>query len=72
MSGQANSIVREYLERVSWKVLEKFRPVLKELIRGHAGVYALYCGIFFIASMGLLMTPVISHVLHRFHLDREG
>lgn len=43
-----------------------------DAVKLFAGVYALYCGIFFIASMGLLMTPVISHVLHRFHLDREG
>jgi hypothetical protein len=25
----------------------------------------------FIATVGLLLTPVASHVLHRFHLDRE-
>ena len=36
-----------------------------------AGLYALYCGVVFIASVGLLLTPVASHVLHRFHLDRE-
>lgn len=35
-----------------------------------AAAYALYCGIFFIASMGLLLAPVMNHILHRFHLDR--
>lgn len=34
--------VREYLEKVSWQVLDKWRPSLKSMIRGHAGVYALY------------------------------
>jgi hypothetical protein len=36
-----------------------------------AGFYALYCGVVFIASVGLLLTPVASHVLHRFHLSQN-
>jgi hypothetical protein len=36
-----------------------------------AGLYAIYCGVVFIATVGLLLTPVASHVLHRFHLDKE-
>jgi hypothetical protein len=36
-----------------------------------AGLYAIYCGVVFIATVGLLLTPVASHVLHRFHLDRD-
>jgi hypothetical protein len=40
-------------------------------IKLFAGVYAIYCGVVFIATVGLLLTPVASHVLHRFHLDRE-
>jgi hypothetical protein len=36
-----------------------------------AGLYAIYCGVVFIASVGLLLTPVAAHVLHRFHLDRD-
>ena len=35
-----------------------------------AGVYAIYCGVVFIASAGLLIAPLGQHVLHRFHLDR--
>jgi hypothetical protein len=37
-----------------------------------AGLYAIYCGVVFIATVGLLLTPVASHVLHRFHLDRDS
>jgi hypothetical protein len=47
-------------------------PLSNDAVKVFAGVYALYCGIFFIASVGLLLTPVASHVLHRFHLDRES
>ena len=35
-----------------------------------AGVYALYCGVVFIATAGLLIAPIGTHILHRFHLDR--
>lgn len=36
-----------------------------------AGAYALYCGVVFIATAGLIITPVGAHVLHRFHLDQD-
>jgi len=36
-----------------------------------AGAYALYCGVVFIATAGLVLAPVGSHVLHRFHLDND-
>lgn len=36
-----------------------------------AGTYALYCGIVFIATAGLVLAPVGSHILHRFHLDKD-
>jgi hypothetical protein len=36
-----------------------------------AGIYAIYCGVVFIATVGLVLAPVVSHTLHRFHLDEE-
>jgi hypothetical protein len=36
-----------------------------------AGVYAMYCGVVFIATVGLVLAPVVSHALHRFHLDEK-
>ena len=36
-----------------------------------AGGYALYCGVVFIATAGLVLAPVGSHILHRFHLDKK-
>jgi len=36
-----------------------------------AGIYAIYCGVVFIATAGLLLAPVGSHILHKFHLDKD-
>ena len=36
-----------------------------------AGIYAMYCGVVFIATTGLMIVPVAHHVLHRFHLDQN-
>jgi hypothetical protein len=36
-----------------------------------AGFYALYCGVVFIATAGLIIAPVGMHVLHKFHLDKS-
>lgn len=43
-SRKGNAIVRGYFERVSWSVLDKYWPIVREMIKGHAGVYALYKG----------------------------
>jgi len=31
-----NGIVRGFFERVSWQVLDKYRPIVKQMIRGRA------------------------------------
>ena len=36
-----------------------------------AGFYALYAGLVFIVTSALLFTPVLHHVLHRFHWDKR-
>ena len=36
-----------------------------------AGVYALYCGVVFIATVGLVLAPVGAHVLRSIHLDKD-
>jgi len=37
-----------------------------------AGVYAIYCGVVFIATAGLLIAPLAQHVLHKFHLEQKS
>ncbi len=34
-----------------------------------AGLYALYCGLVVIVSMGILLAPIFHRFLHRFHLE---
>lgn len=36
-----------------------------------ASVYALFSGVIFIALMGIILSPVVHRVLHKFHVD-EG
>lgn len=37
-----------------------------------ASGYALFAGIVFIASMGLVIAPIAHRLLHRFHVESEG
>ena len=36
-----------------------------------ASMYALYSGIMLLASVGVMLSPVLHRVLHRFHLETE-
>ena len=46
-------------------------PLKNDAIKLFAGAYALYCGVVFIATAGLVIAPIGTHVLHRFHLDKK-
>ncbi len=34
-----------------------------------AGLYALFAGVVFLVLAGVMLAPVVHHVLHRFHLE---
>ena len=36
-----------------------------------ASIYALFSGVIFIALMGIILSPVVHRVLHKFHVDEE-
>ena len=36
-----------------------------------AGCYALFCGVAFISSMAIFITPILHRFLHKFHLDED-
>jgi len=36
-----------------------------------AGCYALYCGLVFLVSAGVLLAPVVHRLLHRFHWEQS-
>jgi len=44
-------------------------PLTNDSVKLFAGAYAIYCGVVFIATLGLMLAPISMHVLHRFHLD---
>jgi hypothetical protein len=46
-------------------------PLTNDAAKLFAGGYALYCGVVFIATAGLIIAPVGTHILHRFHLDQK-
>jgi hypothetical protein len=46
-------------------------PLGNDSAKLFAGAYALYCGVVFIATAGLVLAPVGTHILHRFHLDKD-
>ena len=37
-----------------------------------AGIYALYAGLAFIVAAGVLLTPVLHRLLHKFHWNQGG
>jgi hypothetical protein len=37
-----------------------------------AGLYALYAGLVFLLIVGLVFTPVVHRLLHKFHWDQPG
>ena len=69
MKRGGNGFVREYLERVSWRVLDKYQPILRTMIRKHAGVYALYKGekLYYVGLATNLMGRVNHHLRDRHH-----
>jgi hypothetical protein len=46
-------------------------PLTNDPAKLFAGTYALYCGVVFIATAGLIIAPVGTHILHKFHLDKQ-
>ena len=46
-------------------------PLTNDAVKLFAGAYAIYCGVVFIATAGLLISPLARHVLHRFHLEQK-
>jgi hypothetical protein len=47
-------------------------PLKNDAVKIFAGAYAIYCGVVFIATAGLLIGPLARHVLHKFHLEQKS
>jgi hypothetical protein len=35
-----------------------------------AGIYAMFCGVIFLSTMGILLAPIAHRALHKFHLEK--
>ena len=44
-------------------------PIVNPSARIFAGIYALFCGIAFLLSMGIVITPIVHRFFHKFHAD---
>jgi len=69
-------LVTQHLEDASWKVLEEYPRVVKDMIRGRAGVYALYSEgkLYYVGLASNLMGRLKSHLKDRHNgsWDRFG
>jgi len=36
-----------------------------------ASFYAIFCGLVLIGTMGLIISPIVHRMLHRFHIDEQ-
>ena len=42
MKRKIDNLVTEFFEKISWEILEKYPQIVNEMIKGKAGLYALY------------------------------
>jgi hypothetical protein len=60
-------LVTEHLEKVSWRVLEDYAPLIKEMIKRRSGIYALYKGqrLYYVGLASNLMGRLKTHLRDR-------
>lgn len=42
MKKKTDNLVTEFFEKISWKILEEYPQIINDMIKGKAGLYALY------------------------------
>jgi hypothetical protein len=62
-------LLLEYLESVSWHILEEYPAAVRDMIRGRAGVYALYRQdrLYYVGLASNLMGRIKTHLKDRHH-----
>lgn len=67
--AKSKSLVLQHLEDTSWRVLEEYPHLVRDLIRGRAGVYALYRRdkLYYVGLANNLMGRLTTHLRDRHH-----
>ena len=62
-------LVIQHLENISWRVLEEYREVIKEIIKNKSGVYALYRKnkLYYVGLASNLMGRLKTHLKDKHH-----
>jgi hypothetical protein len=47
-------------------------PLNDDRAKIFAGCYAIYCGVALIATVGVILAPIIHRALHKFHLEDDS
>ncbi len=65
--ARSETILEQYLESISWEAMEQYPSVIRKLIRGKSGVYALYEGdqLYYVGLASNLMGRLNGHVRDR-------
>jgi len=46
-------------------------PLVTDVAKVFAGIYALYCGLIELVAVGIFAAPIVHRFLHHFHLESE-
>lgn len=47
-------------------------PLPDDTAKVFASMYALFSGVVFISTAGIMLTPIFHRILHKFHIDEEN
>ena len=72
----------EYFEQLPWRdafmnaamLMGGMGPIYAPITDGgklFAGLYALYAGLVFLVAAGLIFTPVVHRLMHKFHWEQD-
>jgi len=69
MAKKSRSLLVQHLEKISWRVLEAYPEIVRDMIHGKSGVYALYKRdrLYYVGLAGNLRGRLRSHLKDRHH-----
>ena len=64
MAKKRKRLLLQHLENLSWRVLDEYRDVIRDMIRGQSGIYALYCRdkLYYVGLASNLMGRIKQHL----------